>query len=212
MVRPTGPHPVDASFAPVGSAEMWDAIASRGHEVRFGPGDTLVRQGEQSTHCYAIRSGEVLVSATTAAGSTVVLGRRNVGSVVGELAALDPAPRSATVTARTDVVAQMLTAVELEALLLDQPALAMAELERLSLQLRSLTERYAVGGAALRTRIVTLLETHRAETGVASLRSTRSELAGWLGASREAVSRVLHELEADGMVRLSAGSVALIDP
>jgi CRP/FNR family transcriptional regulator, cyclic AMP receptor protein len=203
MVRPTGPHPVDASFAPEGSAEMWDAIASRGHEVRFGPGDTLVRQGEQSTHCYAIRSGEVLVSATTAAGSTVVLGRRNVGSVVGELAALDPAPRSATVTARTDVVAQML---------LDQPALAMAELERLSLQLRSLTERYAVGGAALRTRIVTLLETHRAETGVASLRSTRSELAGWLGASREAVSRVLHELEADGMVRLSAGSVALIDP
>jgi CRP/FNR family transcriptional regulator len=79
------------------------------------------------------------------------------------------------------------------------------------LQLRSLTERYAVSGAALRTRIVTLLETHRSETGVASLRSTRSELAGWLGASREAVSRVLRELEADGVVRLGRGSVALID-
>ncbi|MFN3219450.1 MAG: Crp/Fnr family transcriptional regulator [Acidimicrobiales bacterium] len=210
-MRRSGLGPVETSVAAAGSPAMWDAIAASGREVRFDAGDTLVRQGEQSTHCYAIRSGEVLVTATTAAGSTVVLGRRNGGSVIGELAALDPAPRSATVTARTDVVAQMLSAVELEALLLDQPALALAELKRLSLQLRSLTERYAVGGAALRTRIVTLLETHRAETGVASLRSTRSELAGWLGASREAVSRVLQELEAEGVVQLGRGWVGLTD-
>lgn len=210
-MRRTGPHAIGASIATAGSAAMWDAVASRGREVRFESDDTLVRQGERSTHCYAIRSGEVLVSATTAAGSTVVLGRRGAGSVIGELAALDPAPRSATVTARTQVVAQMLTAVELEALLLDQPALALAELKRLSLQLRSLTERYAVGGAGLRTRIVTLLETNRAETGVASLRSTRSELAGWLGASREAVSRVLQELEAEGVVQLGRGWVGLTD-
>lgn len=205
----TGPHPGDAIAA--GSSAMGDAIASRGRLVRFAVGDILLRQGEAGTHCYAITSGEVLVSATTSAGSTVVLGRRSAGAVIGEMAALDPAPRSATVTARTDLVAVMLTAGELEELLLDQPALAVAELKRLVLQLRSLTERYAVGGAALRTRIVTLLETHRAESGVATLRSTRSELAGWLGASREAVSRVLHDLEADGVVRLARNSVALVE-
>jgi CRP-like cAMP-binding protein len=208
-VHSTGPHHGDAIAA--GSSAMGDAIASHGRVVRFAVGDILIRQGEAGTHCYAIRSGEVLVSATTSAGSTVVLGRRGAGAVIGEMAALDPAPRSATVTARTDLVAVMLTAGELEELLLDQPALAVAELKRLVLQLRSLTERYAVGGATLRTRIVTLLETHRAETGVASLRSTRSELAGWLGASREAVSRVLHDLETDGVVHLTRKSVALVE-
>lgn len=47
-------------------------------------------------------------------------------------------------------------------------------------------------------------------TGDPLLRSTREELAGWVGATREAVTRTLRLLESQGEVALSRGGVRLI--
>ena len=190
---------------------MWDAVAARGSEVRFAPGDVLVHHGDASSHCYAIRSGEVLVSATSTQGSTVVLGRRGPGAVIGELGVLDGAPRSATVRASTDVVAVVLTADEFEALLRDEPELALSEIRRLSRQFRELSDRYSVRSEELQLRLVQLLETHTGETGDPVFRSTREELAGWVGATREAVTRALKELESSGIVALERGAVRLVN-
>jgi CRP/FNR family cyclic AMP-dependent transcriptional regulator len=191
---------------------IWEAVADRGTEVRFGPGDALLRHGEVGRHCYAIREGEVLVTATSTQGATVVLGRRGPGAVIGELSALDGAPRSATVRAIGDVVAVVLTADEFESLLRDEPELALSEIRRLSRQFRELTERYSIRGEELRLRVVQLLSTHAAESGDRVFRSTREELAGWVGATREAVIRALRELERDGTVVLRRGSVELLAP
>ena len=52
---------------------MWDrsiGTARRGTAVRFGPGEVLVHHGEMTRHCYAIRSGEVLVTASSTSGAT----------------------------------------------------------------------------------------------------------------------------------------------
>lgn len=189
---------------------MWDAVAARGVEVRFAAGSVLLHHGDTTRHCYAIRSGEVLVTASSSQGSTVVLARRGPGTVIGELAALDGAPRSATVRAVTEVVADVLAAADLEALLREQPDLALAELRRLSRQMRQLTERYALRGEELRTRLLDLLSTNLAETGDPVFRSTREELAGWVGATREAVIRTLRELEIEGIVALRRGAVELL--
>ncbi len=189
---------------------IWDAIAQRGADVRFAPGDALLHHGEVSRHCYAIRSGEVLVTATSIQGSTVVLGRRGTGAVIGELGALDGAPRSATVRANTDVVAVILSAEQFMQLLRDEPDLAIAEILRLSRQFRELSERYAIRGEELRMRLLQLLGTHAVESGDRVFRSTRGELAGWVGATREAVTRVLREMEGDGTVALRRGAVELL--
>lgn len=191
---------------------MWEAVARRGRQVTFAPGDVLLHHGEESRHCYAIRSGDVLVTATSTQGSTVVLARRGPGTVIGEIGALDGSPRSATVNARTEVTAVVLTADEFEQLLRDEPELALAEIKRLSRQFRDLTERYSVRSEELRMRLLQLLETHARETGDPVFRSTREELAGWVGASREAVIRALRELEDEGCVALDRGSVALVAP
>jgi CRP/FNR family transcriptional regulator, cyclic AMP receptor protein len=189
---------------------MWEAVAARGRQVTFAPGDVLLHHGEISRHCYAIRSGDVLVTATSTQGSTVVLARRGPGTVIGEIGALDGSPRSATVNARTEVTAVVLTADEFEELLRDEPELALAEIKRLSRQFRDLTERYSVRSEELRMRLLQLLETHARETGDPVFRSTREELAGWVGATREAVIRALRELEDEGKVALDRGSVALV--
>ncbi|NOX30195.1 MAG: Crp/Fnr family transcriptional regulator [Actinobacteria bacterium] len=190
---------------------MWDAIASRGTEVTFAAGDVLLRHGDLGRHCYAIREGLVLVTATSSQGSTVVLGRRGPGSVLGELAALEGAPRSATVRATTDVTAIVLQANDLEDLLREEPELAIAEVRRLSRQLRALTERYAMRSEELRTRLASLLVTHAVETDDPVFRSTREELAGWIGATREATIRALRDLENQGSISLRRGAVEIVD-
>jgi CRP-like cAMP-binding protein len=49
------------------------------------------------------------------------------------------------------------------------------------------------------------------ETGEMTFRSTREELASWVGATREATARMLQKMQADGVVRLSRGSVEIVD-
>lgn len=193
------------------SDAMWDAVAARGTEVTFARGDALLHHGEVSRHCYAILDGDVLVTAVSTQGSTVVLGRRTRGAVIGELGALDGSPRSATVRAVTPVRAVALTADEFESLLREQPELALAEIKRLSRQFRELSDRFSLRGEELRMRVLQLLQTHAGESGDPVFRSTREELAGWIGATREAVTRTLKELEADGHVALERGAVRLLD-
>lgn len=189
---------------------MWDAVAERGTAVSFSPGEVLLHHGDVSGHCYAILDGEVLVTATSSQGATVVLGRRRAGAVIGEMSALDGSPRSATVRASTEVEAVVLTAEQFEALILEQPELALDQIRRLARQFRDLTERYSVRGEELRMRVMQLLETNADETGNRIFRSTREELAGWVGATREAVIRTLRDLEAEGRVVLRRGAVELV--
>jgi len=190
---------------------MWEAIAGRGTKVHFDIGEVLLHRGDLGRHRYAIRTGEVLVTATSSQGATVVLGRRGPGSVLGELAALEGAPRSATVRAATPVSAIVLQANDLETLLREEPDLALAELRRLSRQLRGLTQRYAMRSEELRTRLASLLFTHAVETDGPVFRSTREELAGWVGATREATIRALRDLETQGAISLRRGAVEIVD-
>ena len=189
---------------------IWEAIAARGTAVRFGPGDVLLHHGDTSGHCYAIREGQVLVTATSSQGATVVLGRREAGAVVGEMAALDGLPRSATVRARTEVDAVVLTPEQFAGLIQEQPELALEQIRRLSRQLRDLTERFSVRGEELRMRVLQLLETNADTLGDPVFRSTREELAGWVGATREAVIRTLKQLEEEGVVVMRRGAVELV--
>ena len=105
---------------------MWESVVAGGTEMRFAAGDVLMHHGDASHCCYAIRDGEVLVAATTTQGFTVVLGRRGPGDLVGELAALGSAPRSATVWARTPVVAVALTGDGLADAFRSDPEVALA--------------------------------------------------------------------------------------
>jgi len=200
-----------AQLAPSGDA-LWRAIAGRGTTVRLRAGTPMLRHGDGGTHCFAVVAGEVLVTTTTSQGATVVVAKRGPGSVIGEFAALDAAPRSATATARTDVTAVALTAAELETLLREQPDLAIAELRRLSRQLRTLTDRFTLRNEDLRSRLVGFLTTHLDETGEHTLRLTRQELADWIGVTREAATRMLRQLEEQGLITLGRGSVTILDP
>ena len=69
-------------------------VASILEELEAGPGEEIIRQGDMGTTMYVIVEGRVKVHAD--GQNLAELGPREV---FGELAALDPQPRAASVTA-----------------------------------------------------------------------------------------------------------------
>jgi CRP/FNR family cyclic AMP-dependent transcriptional regulator len=65
----------------------------------FPVGSAIMREGAEGDACFLIVGGEVAVSRATSASALATLGP---GSLVGQLALLDRAPRSATVTAQAE--------------------------------------------------------------------------------------------------------------
>jgi CRP-like cAMP-binding protein len=68
-------------------------------ERRHPVGDTLLRQGEPGTHVLALRSGVVKVTRRERSGDLTLLAFRGPGELLGEVAVLDDAVRSASVEA-----------------------------------------------------------------------------------------------------------------
>jgi HEAT repeat protein len=107
-----------AIFAEI-KEEYLSHIAASAAELRLAAGETLFSQGEFGTALYVIYSGALQVLV----GETVIaeLGEREV---VGEMAALDPEPRSATVRATEECVLLKITNEDLDMLLSDDVEVA----------------------------------------------------------------------------------------
>ncbi|QTR05887.1 Crp/Fnr family transcriptional regulator [Saccharothrix algeriensis] len=88
-----------------------------GTVVRYAADRELIEQDARDTHAFLLLDGVVKVQVTDEAGDTAVLAIRVAGDLVGEMAALDHKPRSATVVTCGDVVAKLITSAELTAFL-----------------------------------------------------------------------------------------------
>jgi CRP-like cAMP-binding protein len=101
-------------------------------ERRVAAGEPIVGEGTGGVAFFFILQGETSVSV---AGEEVATLKR--GDYVGELALLDPeGPRSATVTAKTDVVLAAMSAWQFRPFVLAHPEVAWMLLQRLARRLR----------------------------------------------------------------------------
>jgi CRP-like cAMP-binding protein len=88
-------------------------LMSLGAAVRYTAGREVIEQHAKDTHLLLLLDGVVKVQTTSATGDTALLEIRVAGDVVGEMAALDHKPRSATVVTCGDVAAKLITSREL---------------------------------------------------------------------------------------------------
>ena len=84
-------------FVPLPQVTL-EQVASHLSQVRLAAGDVVFRRGDHGDRFYVVEAGEVIVSPESR--PPVTLGR---GGYFGEIALLRDVPRTATVTARTEV-------------------------------------------------------------------------------------------------------------
>ncbi len=123
------------------SANDVAAITRAARPESAAAGDVLCREGEPGHDFYVIVDGE----ATVDRGGRL-LRRIGPGDSFGELALLDRGPRSATVTAATDLRLLRLAELDFSALLDEVPALAHKLLAALARLLREAEARSDAAG------------------------------------------------------------------
>ena len=108
-------------------AEDAQTVVAYLREVSYAPGEVLFRAGDvqPGAHLLLLLEGEVTVeTGTCLPGLEVPIAVLGAGSVLGEMALLDGAPRSATCTAVTPVQAAGLARRGLERLIDEHPKVA----------------------------------------------------------------------------------------
>ena len=108
------------------------ALAMRAREVEVAEGDVVIEQGAVEDHLFAVVRGRFV-----ARDGERTLRELGPGATVGELAALAPEPRSASVTALEAGLLLRIDKPLLDELFADRPELARAVITSLVRMLRS---------------------------------------------------------------------------
>ena len=185
---------------------------------RFSRHEVIFHEGDPGDAVHLIDQGRVALRVTTPLGDTVTLRILGPGSLFGELAILDPAPRNATVVAlerthtlalhRDHFEAMRRQHPEVDRMLLDA---LVSEVRRLSTQL--LEALHTSVPQRVQLRLVDLVEQYGPDsTGPVDIPLTQDDLADLCGTSRTTVNKVLSDLEAKGLVAVSRGHVVIPDP
>lgn len=185
----------------------------------YEPGQVLVRQGERLRDVHVLLNGRAVVVRATPQGKDVLLALRGPGDTVGELAALDPAPRTATATALEALSSLVIPGDRFIDFLGERPSAMLAMLQLLARRHRE-SDRRLVDSRAQEaiTRLARHLLELGARYGVASEQGldldiplSQQQLADWVGVSREAVSGGLRRLREQDVVATGRLHITLLD-
>ena len=109
------------------------SVARIVEEVDLAAGETLFSEGDPGDCLYIVVEGELRVSSRDQ--TLVLLGP---GKIVGELALLDPEPRSASVTASRDALLFRIDKEPFDEVMADRPEIALGIIRSLARRIRQL--------------------------------------------------------------------------
>lgn len=183
------------------------AVSNAVESVPFSNGSVLLRQGDPPRSALIVRSGE-LELLYRQKRRRVTLGIAREAEVVGDVSVLCQTPYPFSAVARSEGAALRVAADQLLRLLRRHPAVAlrwlMSVIERMDRATLRLLE---VTNLDLRQRVVSFiadeLRAVGSHDGTAELPLSQATLASIVGASRQSVNKILHELKEEGL--LAAG-------
>jgi CRP-like cAMP-binding protein len=125
--------PIFAALTP----EDLQRIAQIAREQWYPPGAVICRQGEEGDVMFVIVTGQVSIT-SGAEGSEQVLAERGAGEFLGEMAIIDPAPRSAGMIAKSETRVLAIEGEAFKAILRERPEVSLAVLQGISRRLREM--------------------------------------------------------------------------
>jgi CRP-like cAMP-binding protein len=180
-------------------------------------GETICREGDRSSGVLLLLSGHVRIVNVTPDGREVIVGVRGAGDVVGELAAIDAMPRSATVEALEDLDVLEVPGVRFASLCRTRSQISWALLRVLSTRLRSIGSQWLdLGTGAASRRVAAHLMQLAVQHGVRrgedieiALPATQAELATTAALSRESWARATRDLRLQGVISTGRRQVTI---
>jgi CRP/FNR family transcriptional regulator, cyclic AMP receptor protein len=194
-------------------------LRASGRERQYDAGVALFHEGDDAGSVIVLLAGRAKLTVPLSSDREVIVAVRGPGDLLGELAALVDAPRSATVVT-IEAVDALIVSGSAFAAFLDRNArvgLVILRLvaERLlyaDLQQAQFATHDVVGRVA--HRLVELTDRFGVETGegiVLDVPLSQEELAGWTGASREAVNKALQVLRSLHMIQTGRRRLTVLD-
>src|ERR671932_330621 len=182
--------PVFAELAPEDLARVAEVCVPR----RFGAGEVVFLEGDDSRTCYLVRSGHARALREHVDGRQITLATFGPGDIFGELAMFDDERRSATVEAIDDLEVLGIPGVDMRGLLSRHADIAVKLVIALGRRLRAANERLARQSfQTVQSRVAIVLgqlvDQARAEgapgDGDVLVKVTQADIAQLAGSSRE---------------------------
>jgi CRP-like cAMP-binding protein len=214
------------SFLRGADAAILAEVAPLAQWLTLRAGEQAVSFGDSTNDVFLIEEGTVRVIIQTSLGQEVIFGDLGAGELFGEIAAIDGAPRSASVTAIHLTRLCKLPAESFLQVVLRSPDVGRRLMRKLVERLRIQDERnLELAALPVRLRLVAeLLRLSRQREATQAMKNPGSlaqvvspppphhVLAARVGARREAVSRELGALVREGLLVVTPRSIILQQP
>jgi CRP/FNR family cyclic AMP-dependent transcriptional regulator len=211
-------------FADLGEKEL--AVLAEDLRLKEYDKDAIIfRQGDESREVYFVLKGKVRIFKISPSGNETSIAIFSTNDVIGELAAIDQEPRSATAKAITAVSLLTMSQERFLHTLQTVPRFAMGLAKMLAHKLRW-TAAYAESVAQFDAagRLLHIILLHNAQYGeaidtdqpgsqrfVVDIGLNQSDLASMVGARREWINRILNEWRRRGLLEFDNGVITILD-
>jgi CRP-like cAMP-binding protein len=199
---------------------MLQEIASITSEKLYRKNEVIFHQGDPGSVLFILKSGTVKISLFDQTGKEVILKMLYENDFFGEMSLLDGHFRSATITALDACKALRIKREDFIRLIKEYPSMAFNMLIAVSRRLRKADEKIASltfsdSYGRVAKVLLDLIEKKREEepslAHVLALTFSRQELANMAGVSRETFTRMLHEFQVQGCLKVEGKKILVID-
>jgi len=179
-------------------------------------GSAVLRAGDRTDFVYFILSGVLKVLVSDEEGREVILSNLGPGEFFGEMGVLDDNPRSATVVANTPCELIVISKADFKRCLAENFDVSLYIMRSLVKRLRSADRKIEslalmdVFGRVARL-LLEMAEEDKDGQLVIRRKVSRQDIAKMIGASREMVSRVMKDLQQQGLIEEGDGGILLRD-
>lgn len=188
-----------------------DALAT---EVHLQSGEVLFEQGDEGQALYAVVSGALEISILSRDGRKLALDVMRPGALFGEIALFDPGKRTATVTALEPTTLRQVKNADILREVERTPKLAIDLIRLAGLRMRWMNRQFSEQvflpmPSRLARKVLHL--TFGSGESPATLALSQAELAEFVGATREAVSKTLSSWKRLGIIDASRRGLVVLD-
>lgn len=202
----------DAGFLSGASQPLREMLDLQASDIQLAQGQTLFEQGDTGDALFAIIDGALEFSILSISGRKLSLDLMGPGAVFGEISLFDPGPRTATVTAAKPSKIKRLRNRDILAQIQKKPELAGDLLRLAGQRMRwmngQLNEQVFL---PMPVRLARKLLYLTPDNGDGRLGLSQAELAEFVGATREAVSKTLANWKRNGVIEITRGAVHILD-